>query len=64
MKLALILFGILNVLLGALPMVKNAGYLPAGLGIIPTEGLWYSVVIGVIGLVAIYMGFKFGSQEK
>ena len=56
MRAMMVVIGILVVLGGLLPLLKN--YLPEVLGFLPTEGAAYQALIIIIGLGAIIYGIK------
>ncbi|MEK6940640.1 MAG: hypothetical protein AABW49_01960 [Nanoarchaeota archaeon] len=61
MKPVIVLIGVLTILSGAWPLVKNIEYIPAYLQIIPAEGASYQGIIILIGILAILYGAK---QER
>lgn len=58
MRLILIVFGVLNILIGLLPTLNILNYLPKWLLWIPTQGIWSGSVVGILGIIMIYFGFK------
>ena len=56
MRMMMVFIGVLVVLGGLLPLLKN--YLTGALAFIPIEGPVYQGVIILIGLVAIVYGIK------
>ncbi len=56
MRIMMIFIGVLVVLGGLLPLLKN--YLTGTLAFLPTEGVGYQAFIIFIGLVAIVYGVK------
>lgn len=58
MKGMLVFVGLLTILGGLLPILKNANLLPNVLAGIPTTGIGYQVIIIVIGIIALLYGFK------
>jgi len=56
MRAMMIVIGVLVVIGGLLPLLKN--YLPEVLAFLPTEGVAYQSLIIVIGLGAIIYGIK------
>ena len=57
MKGMLVFVGLLTILGGLLPILKNANLLPGLLAGIPTTGIWYQAIIIAIGVIAIWYGF-------
>ena len=55
MKTMLVFIGLLVILAGLLPLLVK--YVSA-LDIIPTTGIWYQVIIIVIGVIAVLYGMK------
>jgi len=58
MRIMLVFVGLLVVLGGLLPLLKQ--YLPSSLSFVPTEGVAYQVLIIFIGVAAIVYGSRRG----
>ncbi|MEK6862217.1 MAG: hypothetical protein AABY07_09715 [Nanoarchaeota archaeon] len=58
MKLMITFVGLLTVLGGLLPLLKDSGLLPSFLEKIPTSGIGYQAIIVAIGLIALIYGFR------
>lgn len=57
MKTLFILFGLLTLFLGLLPFLQGISFLTF-LEFIPSSGTTYSIIITVVGALALFMGFK------
>ena len=57
MRLPLILFGVLTVLAGIIPYLKDVTFL-SFLASVPSEGPIYQIIIIVLGALAILIGMK------
>lgn len=62
MKLMITFVGILTILGGLLPYLKDNGLLPAFLQNIPTSGLGYQAIIIGIGIAAVIYGIRAGRR--
>ena len=57
MKGMLVFVGLLTILGGLLPILKNTTSLSGVLANVPTEGIGYQSIIIAIGVIAIWYGF-------
>lgn len=64
MKGMLVFVGLLTILGGLLPILKNTVLLSGILAKVPTEGVGYQMIIIAIGVIAIWYGFHKGNIKK
>ncbi len=64
MILLITLLGALVLLIGILPLIEMAGFLPGVLEIIPREGMFYNIIIAVLGGLIIYFSVKKFKRKK
>jgi len=64
MKGMLVFVGLLTILGGLLPILKEKTLLSGILTNVPTEGTGYQVIIIAIGVIAIWYGFHKGKNVK
>lgn len=57
MKTLFILFGLITLFLGLLPFLQSVSFLTF-LNFIPSSGTGYSLIITVVGAIALFIGFK------
>ncbi len=57
MKTLFILFGFVTLLLGVLPFIQDIAFL-SFLAFIPSSGTSYSLMIAVVGALALFFGFR------
>ncbi len=57
MKALFILLGFVTLLLGLLPFIQGITFL-SFLGFIPSSGTPYSIIIAVVGALALFVGFR------
>ena len=57
MKLLLILSGLVTLFLGLLPFLQNIAFL-SYLTFIPSSGTIYSIIVAVVGAIALFVGFR------
>jgi hypothetical protein len=60
LKIELLVFGLLVFFVGLYPFLFEWDYLPEVLNFLPMEGLYYQLIIMVLGLFALIFGFKTG----
>lgn len=58
MKIWFILFGLLNIVFGLLPLIKKMNYMPDFLEFLPTEGIGYGLIIAGIGAIIFWLGIR------
>ena len=57
MKTVFILFGFITLILGLLPFLQSVAFL-SFLQFIPSSGTVYSLIITVVGVLALIIGFR------
>jgi len=57
MKTLLLLLGFVTLFLGLLPFLQGITLL-SFLSLIPSSGTVYSLIIAVVGAIALYLGFR------
>lgn len=63
MKLIMALIGLLTILGGLLPFLKDQGWLPQAVANVPTTGWGYQLIIIGIGVVAFLFAIKKSRDE-
>lgn len=56
MKWLIFLLGAIVAIFGAIPLLYNIGFLPVFLEFIPREGIFYNIIILVLGGIISYTG--------
>ncbi|MDO8556187.1 MAG: hypothetical protein Q7R96_03370 [Nanoarchaeota archaeon] len=63
MKFVIVLLGLLTILGGILPWLKDNNYLPDFMQGIPTAGTGYQAIIIVLGVIGILYGWRIGKSS-
>ncbi len=63
MKTMIIILGLVTVLGGLLPWLKDNNFLPGFMQSIPTTGTGYQLIIIIIGVIGIIYGWKAGKSS-
>lgn len=62
LRLALILFGLLAILIGLYPFLRDWGFLPALLQFLPPDGDGYRMIVLLLGLLMLVIGVRTKSK--
>ena len=63
MKIIVSIIGLLTVLIGAWPMVRESSLVPESIKFVPSAGVAYQIIIILIGILGLLYGMKSGKVK-